>query len=1533
VVLAWSLLAIDRNIFAQAPDAEKSVINVFRPAPRELVLRLTRAKKAIDNEDYNEAVGELGRLLADLERPEERAEGDQSPADSQDYFVTSKSDNGTHVSLKAEVQRLIGSMPAKGREWYEVQFGAEARKLLDDAAATGDVTGLTTASRRYFHTKAGYEATLLLGRHYMDQGQPLAAALCLKRLADSPVAGTYEPELSVLQATCWIQAGSPEKGRQLLEALAKRPAAKPLKVAGQPVNVGRDEQAGLDWLVKMIGQRRLTIAETVDWLMFRGNATRTATTPSDTPLATPRWRVPTVNNPNDERLVDQLSKKLALGGIATMPTVHPLAVSGTVLMRSNDSLIGVDFRTGKRVWVFPWDEMDMPSSTSTLRPNGMQGNAAMREQELRQRLWEDSPFGQLSSDGQAVYFVHGLNYAPTNPMQQQMVVIGPGGRNRMAMSPGNRLVALDVAREGKLLWEIGDPTGVGGGDSRLASAFFLGAPLPLQGFLYCLAEVSGEVRLVAINARTGTLEWQQQLAHLEARNIAMDPLRRLAGATPSYADGVLVCPTSAGAVVAVDVATRSLLWGYQYTQAPPENGRGGVFFPRGMMGQQMRPLGQRWADATVTIADGRVLVTPVESDEIFCLDLLSGKLAWPAQKRGDLLYVGGVYDGKAVMIGKQSMSTLKLADGTPGWSAAVEFPDGGMVTGRGLQSEQHYYVPTSASQLVRVDLKTGKIDQQVRTERPLGNLVCYQDEIVSHGVDGLSTFPMIGPLRKQVAAQLAKNPQDSRTLARLAELQVYDGQRDEALATLRKALELEPASLQLRDQLVQAMLDALQSDFAGHRKLIPEAEKLLEQPAQRERFLRLMAAGLQQAGDYEAAFTMLLKLAAIDASRTRAIGELPPPLEDLSRRHAVRRDRWIQAQLATIYKQVSDEQRTKLDALLVGRQQEATATDKIAALREIVRYYGFHPRAKTARLELARLLIDTESYIEAEMVLAGLERSSDQAMAAGAIVESTRLLNKAGQFEQAIACAQRLSAELAAVVTSEGLTGQQWWDRFQNEWKGQARFTQQSAWPNGKVNLQEGERIGNATYGRVSALAMMSVEGPLPEGVSLTFDAQQNQVLIARDAWGRELVRQSITRSDGSIPFFYYNANNVSHARAIGHLLIAHMGSEVVAINSLRVAGRADEPLRWRTDVLQRLGENDINASRVMTKSTSMPWGGMRSSLADAQGRPIGSLGPCNASGVFFQKSRELVCLEPLSGEVIWSRSDFAPGCELYGDADVLIVIAPDSKELVVLSALDGQELARRPLDPMETRWVGHGRRVLSWTQANGQLTLRLVDMVSGEKLYEQQFPDGSRATIVQGEDVAVMQPDGQFVITSLRDGQVRVRTPLAAEAGLNTIHVLRGSDDYILITNGPIKPNATQVTSVPGSINSIVVNGRLYRFDRQTGKATWTTPATVEQFGLPLEQPSDLPVVIFMRNANNKGRNQSSLLVLDRRDGRTLLQKDEIPVQANFAEILGKPEAATVGVQMGNRTFEFTFTKEPKPAVEAKPDPKPEAKPEAKPN
>ena len=70
--------------------------------------------------------------------------------------------------------------------------------MLNSAVAGGDMATIAEVARRFFHTKAGYEATFLLGLHHLDHARPLAAALTLQRLKEvSYLDRQFEPILSL----------------------------------------------------------------------------------------------------------------------------------------------------------------------------------------------------------------------------------------------------------------------------------------------------------------------------------------------------------------------------------------------------------------------------------------------------------------------------------------------------------------------------------------------------------------------------------------------------------------------------------------------------------------------------------------------------------------------------------------------------------------------------------------------------------------------------------------------------------------------------------------------------------------------------------------------------------------------------------------------------------------------------------------------------------------------------------------------------------------------------------------------------------------------------------------------------------------------------------------------------------------------------------------------------------------------------------------------------------------------------------------
>ncbi|MEX0978421.1 MAG: PQQ-binding-like beta-propeller repeat protein, partial [Pirellulales bacterium] len=667
--------------FARTGDDELSLDGVFLPPDRQAKRRLESAQELIVEERFGEAVRLLGSLL---ENPE-------------DFFFKLDPDQPVYRSLKAEAGRLLAELPSAGRASYELQFGAPAQQMLKQAAASGDLAQVAEVSRRFFFTRAGAEATFLLARQYLDQNRPLAAALCFERLLQLPeVAERLEPALSLSLASCWLRSGKPEKARHTLAQFRAKQTSGEVILGGKSVPLFAGEAQALAWMDEHLGkQPAIASAQADQWAMFRGDESRNAPSPGGQPLLSMRWRQRTSDDRTVEEFVDKLRHDYLSQDIVVLSSMHPLAVSDVVLMRTAFALQAVDFETGKLVWKYAAGD---ESLEQFLRSIGAQQSGQVTQQLLTgldQRMWEDATYGTLASDGERVYYIEDLGLGGLT--SNVVMTVQPNGQKRYSVNTRgtNRLAARELRTQGKLKWEVGGVTGED--EPKLAGAFFLGPPLPLLGNLYALAEMKGqEVRLVVLSPESGALEWSQQLAVVDPP-VTQDTFRRNSGATPSFADGILVCPTTAGAIVGIDLSTRSLLWGYQYPRVTQHydvsrfNVRGAMY-----AGTEQR-TDEHWADASITIADGRVLVTPVETDNLYCLSLEDGKELWK-QNRGTNLYVACVHRGQVILVGHDAVSAVKLADGTKAWPD-VELPKGSMPSGRGFYSGEHYYLPLAALSL------------------------------------------------------------------------------------------------------------------------------------------------------------------------------------------------------------------------------------------------------------------------------------------------------------------------------------------------------------------------------------------------------------------------------------------------------------------------------------------------------------------------------------------------------------------------------------------------------------------------------------------------------------------------------------------------------------------------------------------------------------------------------------------------------------------------------------------------------------------
>ena len=669
----------------------------------------------------------------------------------QDYFMPVKrGPNTLWVSMRAEANRLLGSMPAKGKEVYEVHSGPRAASLLQAAKKANNPEGLAKVALHYFHTRAGAEATDLLGTHHLDRGRYLMAASCFRQLLDR---ADVAPATLFKAGLAFRRSGDEAAAARAWKLLAAK--------APDGLTLG-ENQVSLDELKKILDRKPEQVqAKTTagDWLMFRGDAGRLGLVQSQKPILESKWKQPTVQEGTSGGFIDEATQQLQNMRKPVLPGAFPLAIGGKIIYRTQRGITARECDTGALAWESTLrgglDSEDTRTSGIKTELDSWVRNYLQATPGLAQSpgiLIENTTLGTLSSDGKRVFGVEDVAVPPF----QFMNYYGRGGLG--GFRPGgfggfpqvasqkkfdhNHLVCIDI-ESGSMRWALGQDKG------PIQDAIFLGPPLPLGGKLYALYEKEQELHLACIDPRPreGKVLWTQPLVTFH-KGIQIDFGRRTWAAHPAHAEGILICPSNCGAIVAVDLLTHSLLWAHAYAQAPAAPGGQKVMINgkiRMLPNRQMVPpkLNSNWKNSAPLIADGKVVVTAPDANSIQCLNLRDGSLVWSKAWTDNDAYVAGVYQGKVVIVGNQSCRALNLADGNQAWTTTTGLP-----SGQGVAAGKLYYLPLRSGQgegpcICTLDLENGKITGRIaspRNEVP-GNLIAYQGFVISQTATKVAAFP------------------------------------------------------------------------------------------------------------------------------------------------------------------------------------------------------------------------------------------------------------------------------------------------------------------------------------------------------------------------------------------------------------------------------------------------------------------------------------------------------------------------------------------------------------------------------------------------------------------------------------------------------------------------------------------------------------------------------------------------------------------------------------------------------------------------
>lgn len=1485
--------------------------------------------------------------------------------------VTDGEKKKSRVSVKVHANNLIGAFKPAGRQFYQLTYGPVAKQLLDEAIKDNYDRGkLADISQRYFHTTAGAEATLLLAGLYLDRGQYLEAAYAYERYLKRPEGATAVTPRTLFKASiAFKRAADPAnavKAKKYWDEFAKVIPRDGLAFGSRTYSA-EDLKAEFERPIETGFSR----ANESFVSMRYGNAPHTALGDGGTVFLDPTFSLPMVFSRYEvdknktgfdwvrQNLEVTMKRMAQQKNTAIVPGFFPVTAPGVLVFRNYGGIVcvaaqegvvaGKVRKAGDVIWYQPTDRSLVREAT--LSESSLNGFWTFYQSMMPGILFENPLAGSLSHDGKFVYFVDDLAVPPPPQMNDPNM----GGR---MMTPTGELNAISQPllcavnlEDGKLMWELG---GNGGGNTTdeqddattnplalMQGAYFLGPPLPVNGKLYVVFEKNGKLRLVCLDPdRRITAEdpirksqiqnlpailWSQRLGEPKDR-LPNESIRRFQCSYLAYADGVLVCGTNTGAVVGVDVMSRSLLWAHSYrtreggadaNEDDPNNPGIGRLRQRRVVQPGMTPAAiaqSRWRAAAPIIVNGRVIVTAYDARVINCIDLRTGNLIWTdAMDTADDLYIGGVMNDRVVVIGSKKARAYdvnftppdpKAKKATPVWDKlAIGLPCGhGVPAKNGL-----YYLPVAKStdselpQIWAIDPVKGEVVSKTTFRRrlsggsddavPLGNLVFHEGQVFAQTPKEVLAFPLIEIKRKAMDDLLRANPKDPAGLAARGELRLDDGKVTEAISDLRAANAENPSDsirMRIRDKLYQAYTELLRANFQSGKQYLAEYKTLLEIPidvedaADRQKlideqlrrkslYLSLMAKGMEKEGQLQEAFRYYREFATLGENKQL----IPIDGEPFGQ---VRPDVWARGRIDAMIRGAADPVAKKsLEGLVAEEWNAVKSKNDPAKLREFVRIFGpYFPAGKDAQLSLAESLLATnneEDAKEAEGHLVQLLAGGATDSVAGRASETlARSMIRKQLFEDAVALYSQIGTRFESTVIRDGKTG--------------ADFLADVLTDRRLLPFLEPTRsrsVSSCKVERVDAMSNRNFTNGFivePEGELLPFyNRFRLQVEMNNNGspnWSLKVIDKTSNvvrcKFENLYPPVNYNIQpsqswaDVKLAQANGHIMLLHLGLMVYCVDL------AEKKMLWQYNLIA--GNAAVPNIRQQTMTAD---GEMTVMFEDGWMIRLGRSAVIRDGFAGLLTRDGLVVLDLMTGQKLWQHAAVSPRSILFGDGKYLLLAdAGEGKTPVgkVIRAVDGTtvegiaDFAKLATGASRIRIIG--RNILLFDGDKNKKTLRLYDPITGKNVWEKSYDANAKIVRCYDSDgVAVLQPDGKLELIEPNAGTVVFATKVDAvqfkDALAKTTSPLLLTDAervYLVLNKNPSGARSTMYYGY-NSIRTLGIEGPIVCFSKATGEEQWATDRQFEGQQIITDRFAELPCLIAASNTyDQKTGTQSCELI-----------------------------------------------------------------------
>ncbi len=1372
-------------------------------------------------------------------------------------------------SVRTAANRQIGLLPAAVRDNYAKQYGKLSQRLLDDALALADPARLVDVATRYFHTPAGAAAAAKLATRHLDQQEYIPATWWNRELLASEWPGTDDPRWR-LQAAFAARQAKTEDVPSFLGDLLDSP---------QPVVVGGRSSTPQEWWEHTV-LAKSGLPSPSEWRDFGGSQARLAAGSAGAPLLLPDWSQPLSHVPAIEARLRDLLQDLNDDRIPLIPASSPIVLGDKVAFRDLRSVRVVDLAGGQTLWqteegVSPERILNGIAVESVSEDNSwrVRMNAQSFDQEyqgesaemhpLASWLFRDATNGFLSSDGERLYVLEDVAVMTRNQSGYTGDPDADASDPYGATWSSNRLSAYDLTT-GRLSWTIGGPSTVEAATLPLAGAFFFGVPTADGEELYVVVATGQEIRLQALEASTGRPRWSQLLAFADTK-IELDIARRWLSAPVAIRDGIIVCPTTVGWLIAIDRTRRCLLWAHRYWPRSEDE----EFDPSLLFLPQLS-LQESWSVGAPIVVGNQVLFAPPDAETLICLNLLDGKLRWE-RPRDEGLYVSALDENRVVVVNQTSMTAMEVLTGDVGWT--VEWDDELRPSGRGCVFGHDFAVPFSSGAVWLVDLETGTVREKLQThpqQPPLGNLVKAGHRFVSSGPNGCQVFSERERFLETLAQQRQQAPADLATQLQGAEYELLQGHYQSAL-DLVAAEPLPPASPPLEERRRQALWSALTglvaADPAHSAGSLERLAQLARNPAEEFRIDAARVAHLIANGNSAAAWDRLWTLTP---PRAELEAITRPEDGDVS----VDRILWISGRLQDIWQDADQVLRENFDTDVRTRIDQALASP-IENWVALARLVDFHPDVSRLRWALADRWGAAHMFPRAEAELLPLANHADPSIALETQLRLARLWQQFGlpPHDAAQQVERVLSTPAAAAVTlSSGMSIAEAVDTW--------RLVSEISEPVSAAAVTDRRRPLHAV--RLAAAHAPQVQEfvppldvPLFAELSMQLEPQEQRLSFqsrTSGEWTWLAPLRGLTRSadQGYSPYQF-----------LGHRVV------ILHRDVLQVLSPVRQELVWSTAVGPG-AESEYQAQRT-------PAPGMldTASLDDDEGLlwtfregQHSRLAVCRHRAIAIVGRRSLEVYDPQTGRLRWAHANLPVNSLVFGTDEAVCIVDGSAEKMSAYRTTDGRPLAiphlrqdlQRTLAVVDNDLIQltHSPGLRLFNLTSGQVQLRRRNLLTGADRWSAQFRPGSQVGRLGEEGMLVIGPWGRsgkvgrtVEWLDLRTGNRRAFDNLPFHRDVESFTPLMDRDRIYLLVNHGEYGNYNYGDSLP----STRIHGTIFAWDRASGRLLWNRK--INDQNLVLDRFEASPVLVFLaRNWKQVGQATYTtlhLLALNKETGESL--------------------------------------------------------------